>query len=186
MRKRKSEHVVPGECATTSQSHSFTCSHPCASSGESSSLIPPSLPPSLLLCESLSLSLSLLLPPLPLASSAGLMVALTTDLRSDYFVACPSVGLKSNCCLCRQLRSQLPQGSHWPSDTFSILHTALFVITAIVYLVLLPVLFPSSLFFYYSPSFPRLQECHNMAAFHIKSPQNRLPAAARWLPASFS
>lgn len=70
------EHVVPGECATTSQSHSFTCSR--ASSLEST----PFIFPTPLMCETLALI------PFFLLLKKGLIVALTTDLGSDYYVAC--------------------------------------------------------------------------------------------------
>lgn len=96
-------------------------SRPWASSGESSPLIPALSPLTRLVWKPSSLSL----PPFSLLWT-GLIVALTTDLGSDYFVACPSAGLKNNwlcsCCLHGQLPSQLPRGNCCPSDAFVILY----------------------------------------------------------------
>lgn len=115
-RKRKSEHVGPGECATTSESHSFThplSVHLCRSDLRFNSC---THPPLFTVWKPSSLSL-----PVFCLLWTGLIVALTTDLGSDYFVACPSVGLKDNTlcsCLHGQLPSQLPKGNFCPSDAF--------------------------------------------------------------------
>lgn len=153
-------------------------SRPRASSVESSPLIlAPSLSPPFtpLVWKPSSLSL----PPFSLYWT-GLIVALTTDLGSDYFVGCPSVGLKNNwlcsCCLHGQLPSQLPRGYCCPSDAFLIPNgerrvTELEIISHCLLLLLL-VLFPHMiLLITLLLFFPLSKEYHSTAASNIESEQ---------------
>lgn len=87
--------------------------------------------PLLILCLSLSISISLLSCCVKAFLSSSLLwtgpiVALTTDLGSDYFVAYPSVGLNNSrlccCCLPAQLPTPLPKGNQCPAEAISILY----------------------------------------------------------------